>query len=49
MRMRLKEFLSSYLPRADRRCRIAPTIGVILRSKNVLLGRNPKTVMQHYA
>jgi transposase len=40
-RMRLDEFLRSYLPRADRRCRIAPTIGVILLLKNVLLCREP--------
>jgi hypothetical protein len=36
-RMRLEEFLRSYLPRADRRCRIAPTIGVTLLLKNVLI------------
>jgi transposase len=40
-RMRLEEFLGLYLPRADRRCRIAPTIGVILLLKNVLLCREP--------
>ena len=39
--MRLEEFLRSYLPRADRRCRIAPAIGVILLLKNVLLCREP--------
>ena len=38
-RMRLEEFLRSYLPRADRRCRIAPAIGVTLLLKNVLLCR----------
>ena len=40
-RMRLAEFLRSYLPPADRRCRIAPTIGVMLLLKNVLLCREP--------
>ena len=40
-RMRLEEFLRAYLPRADRRCRIAPTTGVILLLKNVLLSREP--------
>jgi transposase len=40
-RMRLEEFLRSYLPRADRRCRIAPSIGVMLLLKNVLLSREP--------
>jgi len=40
-RMRLDEFLRSYLPRADRRCRIAPSIGVTLLLKNVLLSREP--------
>ena len=40
-RMRLQEFLRSYLPLADRRCRIAPAIGVILLLKNVLLCREP--------
>ena len=40
-RMRLEEFLRSYLPRADRRCRIAPAIGVTLLLKNVLLCREP--------
>jgi transposase len=40
-RMRLEEFLRSYLPRADRRCRIAPSIGVTLLLKNVLLCREP--------
>jgi transposase len=40
-RMRLEEFLGLYLPRADRRCRIAPTIGIILLLKNVLLCREP--------
>ena len=39
--MRLDEFLRSYLPRADRRCRIAPSIGVTLLLKNVLLSREP--------
>ena len=40
-RMRLDHFLRSYLPRADRRCRIAPSIGVTLLLKNVLLSREP--------
>jgi transposase len=40
-RMRLQEFLHMYLPRADRRCRIAPSIGVSLLLKNVLLAREP--------
>jgi transposase len=40
-RMRLDKFLRSYLPRADRRCRIAPSIGVSLLLKNVLLAREP--------
>jgi transposase len=40
-RMRLDEFLRSYLPRADRRCRIAPSIGISLLLKNVLLSREP--------
>jgi transposase len=40
-RMRLEEFLHAYLPRADRRCRIAPAIGVTLLLKNVLLCREP--------
>ena len=39
--MRLEEFLRSYLPCADRRCRIAPAIGVTLLLKNVLLCREP--------
>ncbi len=40
-RMRLDHFLRSYLPRADRRCRIAPSIGISLLLKNVLLCREP--------
>jgi len=40
-RMRLEEFLHSYLPRADRRCRIDPAIGVTILLKNVLLSREP--------
>jgi transposase len=40
-RMRLEEFLRAYLPPADRRCRIAPAIGVTLLLKNVLLCREP--------
>jgi transposase len=40
-RMRLEELLRSYLPQADRRCRIAPAIGVTLLLKNVLLCREP--------
>ena len=40
-RMRLDEFLRSYLPRADRRCRIAPALGISLLIKNVLLSREP--------
>jgi transposase len=40
-RMRLDEFLRSYLPRADRRCRIAPALGISLLLKNVLLSREP--------
>jgi Domain of unknown function (DUF4277) len=40
-RMRLDHFLRSYLPRADRRCRIAPSIGISLVLKNVLLSREP--------
>jgi transposase len=40
-RMRLDAFLRSYLPRADRRCRIAPSIGISLLLKNVLLCREP--------
>jgi transposase len=40
-RMRLDEFLRSYLPRADRRCRIAPSIGISLLLKNVLIAREP--------
>ena len=40
-RMRLEEFRHSYLPRADRRCRIAPAIGVTLLLKNMLLCREP--------
>jgi len=41
-RMRLEEFLHSYLPRADRRCRIDPAIGVTILLKNVssLVGRS---------
>jgi transposase len=41
VRMRLDEFLRSYLPRADRRCRIAPALGISLLLKNVLLSREP--------
>ena len=37
----LEEFLRAYLPRADRRCRIDPTIGITLLLKNVLLAREP--------
>ena len=40
-RMRLDEFLRSYLPRADRPCRIAPATGITLLLKNVLLCREP--------
>jgi transposase len=40
-RMHLEEILRSYLSRADRRCRIDPTIGVTLLLKNVLLAREP--------
>lgn len=40
-RMRLDEFLHSYLPHADRRCRIAPAVGVMVLLKNVLLSREP--------
>jgi transposase len=40
-RMHLDKFLRTYLPRADRRCRIAPSIGISLLLKNVLLAREP--------
>ena len=40
-RMRLDEFLRSYLPRADRRCRIPPPLGITLLLKNVLISREP--------
>jgi transposase len=40
-RMKLEEFLRSYLPRADRRCRIAPALGITLLLKNVLMSRAP--------
>ncbi len=40
-RMRLDDFLQLYLPRADRRCQIAPTLGISLFLKNVLLSREP--------
>ena len=40
-RMRFKEFLQSYLPRADRRCRIDPAVGITILLKNVLLCRAP--------
>src|SRR5262249_33840802 len=40
-RMRLEEFLRAYLPRPDRRCRVAPALGVTLLLKNVLLCREP--------
>jgi transposase len=40
-RMRLDRFLRLYLPLADRRCRIAPSIGISLLLKNVLLAREP--------
>jgi transposase len=40
-RMRLDGFLRSYPPRADRRCRIAPALGISLLLKNVLLSREP--------
>jgi transposase len=40
-RMRLDEFLRLYLPRADRRCRIAPAVGIMVLLKNVLLSREP--------
>jgi transposase len=40
-RMRLDEFLRAYLPAADRRCRIAPAIGVTLLVKNILISREP--------
>jgi transposase len=40
-RMRFDHFVRSYLPLADRRCRIAPSIGISLLLKNVLLSREP--------
>jgi transposase len=40
-RMRLDKFLRSYLPRADRSCRIDPATGIGLLLKNVLLCRDP--------
>src|SRR5437764_1353914 len=40
-RMRRDEFLRAYLPRADRRCRIAPSIGITLLLKNLFLSREP--------
>jgi transposase len=40
-RMRLDEFLRSYLPPLDPRCRIAPAVGILLLLKNVLLSREP--------
>jgi transposase len=40
-RMRLDEFLRSYLPPMDRRYRLAPSIGIVLLLKNVLLSREP--------
>ena len=40
-RTRLQEFLRAYLPPADRRCRIAPAIGVTLLLKNLLIAREP--------
>jgi transposase len=39
--MRLEWFLRSFLPPADRRCRIAPAVGITLLLKNVLLSREP--------
>jgi transposase len=39
--MRLEWFLHSFLPPADRRCRIAPAVGITLLLKNVLLSREP--------
>ena len=39
--MRLEEFLRSYLPPSDRRCRITPAVGITILLKNVLLCREP--------
>jgi transposase len=40
-RMRLQEFLRSYLPPFDQRCRIAPALGILVLLKNVLISREP--------
>jgi transposase len=39
--MRLQDFLRSYLRDADRRCRIAPAIGITVLLKNLLISREP--------
>jgi Domain of unknown function (DUF4277) len=48
-RTRVDEFLQSYLPRADRRCRIAPALGILPLLKNVLLSREPLYSIREWA
>jgi transposase len=40
-RLRIEEFFRDYLPPQDRRCRIAPAIGLLVLLKNLLLSREP--------
>jgi transposase len=40
-RLRLEEFFHASLPAQDRRCRIDPTVGLLVLLKNLLLSREP--------
>ncbi len=49
VRLRLEHFLRDYLPREDRRCRIAPAQALMVLLKNLLLCREPLYGVAHWA
>jgi transposase len=48
-RLRLEEFLRDFLPREDRRCRIATATGLVILVKNLLLSREPLSGLGEWA
>jgi transposase len=48
-RMRLQDFLRSYLPPTDHRCRVDPAIGITLLLKNLLIAREPLYAIGEWA
>ncbi len=49
VRLRLEHFLRDYLPREDRRCRIAPAQALMVLLKNLLRCREPLYGVAHWA